>query len=65
MMETTELITNKGVWLAIHNRGASEFNILEQILYKISHDSADNQLDPVQFVNYYNVKIAQNHTILY
>ena len=58
MMDTTELIANKGVWLAIHNRGASELNILEQILFEIRHDSAENQLDPVQFVDYYNAKIA-------
>ena len=33
-IDSTELIQKRGFWLAAHNRGAPEFNTLEQRLYK-------------------------------
>ena len=64
-MCSTERIPKYWVWLAVHNRGAPEFNTLEQKLYKVRSDSAENELDPVQLSIYYNAKFAQNPTAVY
>ena len=47
MVGSTKLISNKVDWLAVQNREAPEFNTLEQRLYKVRGDSAENKLDPV------------------
>ena len=49
MMGSRDLIPNKEFWLAEHNWSVSDFNTLEQRLYKVRSDSAENKLYSVQF----------------
>ena len=51
-------LSKKGSWLAAHNRGAPEFNTLEQRLLQVRSDSTENKLNPIQFLIYYNVQFA-------
>ena len=49
----TELIQIRGFdWH--YTTGEPEFNTLEQRLHKVRSDSAENKLDSVQFIIYYN-----------
>ena len=48
-----QILSKKGV-LTAHNRGAHEFNTLDQV----RSDSTENKLNPIQFLIYYNVQFA-------
>ena len=65
MISSTELIPNKGVWLAAHSKGALKGDTLEQRFYKAKGDSTEDKLDLVLFFIYYNAKFAQRHTFIY
>ena len=62
MIGRTEFIQIRGCdWQ--YTTGVPEFNTSEQRLYKLRSDSAENKLDSVQFIIYYNVPFAQNHIV--
>ena len=54
----------KGFWQAANNRGAPEFNNLEQRLYKEWFYRKQASSYPI-FLTYYDVQFTLNHTVIY
>ena len=56
MMDNTELMPNKVVWLAVHNRGAPKFNTSEQRLTMQEVIQQKTKLDPVECFIYHSAQ---------